>query len=285
MNDAPEPLNRRILITGASRGLGRATALRLAGPGISLGLAGRAPSPELTEVLRIVKDRGARAVQLSGDLADPEVPASLVNATSEAFGGLDGLVINAAIGLAGPLLARDLAAWTRVFDVNVRATWLLAATAHPHLSSTAGSIVVIGSISGLVPHVGLGAYSASKAAVAMLVRQMAQEWAADRVRVNAVLPGYMLTSSAKALLYDVVPGLLEERAESIPLGRLGEPREVADAVSFFLSDSSSYCTGQELVVDGGYADSRLARDAALDQMTAVASQLRDPAKPPTNSAG
>jgi len=249
----------RVLVTGASQGIGLAIARRLSADGARIALCASAPSARLERALDAVADGGAEVIAITGDLEDPSVPGQLVAQAVERFGGLDCVVVNAGVAHPAPLVEEGRAEWDRVFAVNVRATWLLAGAAHPHLARCRGSIVAIGSVAGRSPHPGMGAYSASKAAAAMLVRQLAQEFAADGIRVNMVVPGFVHTPRTAVVYQD--EELLAERERMVPLGRIADAyADVAEAAAYLAGPGAAYCTGQQLVVDGGLLDSILARD-------------------------
>lgn len=158
--------------------------------------------------------------------------------------------------MPGRLADLSVEQWDATFALNVRATWLLARAARAALSAEQGSIVAIASMSGLHPHPGYGAYSPAKAALSMLCRQLAQEWAVDGIRVNAVCPGMIRTPLTEAVYRDAEVAL--QRKALVPLGRIGRPEDVAAAVAYLASPSASYITGQSLVVDGGVSDQMLA---------------------------
>jgi glucose 1-dehydrogenase len=249
----------RVLLTGASRGIGKGIALRLAAPGVELALCASAPGPELDSTIAEVERLGGRGVGLAGDLSEPDVPARLVSEAVAALGGIDHLVANAGLARPGALDGHPVEAWDYVFAVNVRATWLMATHGRPHLRESGGSVVALGSISGMAPHVGLASYSASKAALHMLCRQLAQEWAPDHIRVNVVSPGFILNERTSVAYED--EGVLQARLGMIPLARLGHTeRDVAEAVAFLIGDGASYLTGQLLTVDGGLSDAVLSSD-------------------------
>jgi glucose 1-dehydrogenase len=244
----------RILITGASRGLGRAMAKRLACPGTDLALCASAPSHDLDQAVAECTALGARAAGLHGDLGQAEVPQRLVDEAVARFGGLDGVVSNAGIVKSGSLFGIEPDAWDRVFTVNVRSVWLLARAADVHLRASAGAMVVTASMSGVEPYPGTGAYSPSKAALLMLVRVLAQEWAAAGVRINAVSPGLFATPMTAPLYADAQ--IKSAREALVPMHRIGSPeRDAAGLVAFLLSDDARYLTGQNVVVDGGLLDS------------------------------
>ncbi len=239
----------RVLITGASRGLGQSIATRLAAPGRCVALCASAPSADLDATAAQCRALGATVLCLSGDLAQLEVPARLVEQAVEAFGGLDAVVSNAGIVRSGPLSSISQEDWDQVFNVNVRSAWQLASTAQPHLKSSGGSMVVIASMSGVEPYPDMGAYSPAKAALLMLVRVLALEWAADGVRINAISPGLFHTTLTESIYAD--PQKKAAREALVPMHRIGNPqRDCAGVVQFLLSADAAYMSGQNLVVDG-----------------------------------
>ena len=139
-------------------------------------------------------------------------------------------------------------------NVNTRATWLLGRAAHPHLRETRGAIAVTASMSGMTPHGDMGAYSASKAAVIILAKQMAQEWAADGIRVNCVSPGFVRTPMTEAMYAD--PAVKAAREGMVPMGAIADPEgDIAGVVAFLLGRDSRYVTGQVILADGGFSES------------------------------
>ncbi|MBO9514223.1 MAG: SDR family oxidoreductase [Variovorax sp.] len=245
----------RALVTGAARGIGRAIALRLArdaqlAGGARLTLAD-VHEAELRTLAEALQAMGSRANVVAGDLGDPEVPGRLVASALEAFGGLDALVSNAGIAKPSPLAACATEDWDRVFAVNTRAPFLLGRAAHAALRTSRGAMVVVTSISGTHATSPLGAYSASKAATLMLVRQMAGEWGPDGIRVNALSPGLIVTPGTTAAYAD--PAVREQREQRVPLHRLGTPEDMAAVAAFLLGPDAAYVTGAELLADGGLA--------------------------------
>ncbi|MES2228388.1 MAG: SDR family NAD(P)-dependent oxidoreductase [Pseudomonadota bacterium] len=244
----------RVLITGASRGIGRAVALRLAAGGARVAACASAHGDELDPLVAEIRAAGGIAVPLLGDLQQSDTPARLVEQATAALGGLDAVVGNAGISRPAALVALDGAEWDRVFNVNVRAQWLLARAAHPWLQRTRGSLVAVASMSGVQPYSGMGAYSASKAALIMLARQLAQEWAADGIRVNCVSPGLVRTPLTQPM-YDI-PATRAAREALVPLHRIAEAdADMAGLVAFLLGPDAGYLTGHNLLADGGLLDS------------------------------
>jgi NAD(P)-dependent dehydrogenase (short-subunit alcohol dehydrogenase family) len=261
----------RVLVTGAASGIGRATCRRLARDARARGQAAKvaavdlAPSPALDDLVTELRDLGAEALPLSGDMGTADAPARVVAEALERFGGLDGLVSNAGLNRPGPLLSYSVEDWDRLFAVNTRATWLLAQAAHPALKASGGAIVAVGSMSGSNAHAGLGAYGPSKAAVIMLGRVLAQEFGPDGIRVNTVSPGMVRTGMTATVYAD--ERLAAERDALVPLGHVATPEDIADVISFLLSPDARYVNGHDLVVDGGVAGSFLGRLPGLSRVT------------------
>lgn len=246
----------RVVITGASRGIGRATALKLAAGGAkSLTLCDVAYLDELESLAGKLRATGCAVRTLKADMAKPSEPAKLIAAAAKAMGGIDAIVGNAGITAPARLVDLDLATWDRVFDINLRANWLLAKAAHPHLRKSKGAIVMLASMAGVVPQLPTGAYSPAKAALVMLTQMMAMEWASDGIRANAVCPGFVHTSMTDAIYRQ--RKLARGRARLVPLGRVATPDDIADAIAFLLGPQASYITGQALLVDGGLVQSIL----------------------------
>ena len=244
----------RVLITGASRGIGRAVCERLARGGARVAACASAHGDELQTLVAQITAAGGTAIPLLGDLQDSATPARLVAEAAAALGGLDAVVGNAGISSPGLLASLDIADWDRVFAVNVRAQWLLARAAYPWLQQSRGTLVTVASMSGVQPYAGIGAYSATKAALIMLTRQLAQEWAADGIRVNCVSPGLVRTPLTQRV-YDQ-PEARAAREALVPVHRIGEAdADIAGTVAFLLGPDAAYMTGHNLLVDGGLLDS------------------------------
>lgn len=260
----------RALVTGAASGIGRATCLRLAKDAAQAGATARLAlvdllgAPGLDGLASELRDLGAEALVLHGDMGAVDGPARVVAAAAARFGGLDGLVSNAGINRPGALRDYTVEDWDRVFAVNVRASWLLAQAALPALAASGGAVVVTASMSGSHAHAGLGAYGPSKAAVIMLVQVLAQEFGREGVRVNSISPG-MTRTAMTARVYDD-PRVAAERSALVPLGRVATPEDMAAVVAFLLGPDARYVNGHDLVVDGGLTGNLLGRLPGLGQI-------------------
>jgi glucose 1-dehydrogenase len=246
----------RVVITGASRGIGRATALKLAADGAeALTLCDIAYLDELEALAKNLRTSGCKVKSLRADMARPKEPARVIATAVKAMGGIDAIVGNAGIAAPSRLADLDLETWDRIFEIDLRANWLLAKAAYPHLRKSRGSIVMLASMAGVMPQLPHGAYSPAKAALIMLTEMMAMEWAPDGIRANAVCPGFVHTSMTHSVYSQ--PALARKRAKLVPLGRVAKPGDIADAIAFLLGPQSSYITGQSLIVDGGLTRSIL----------------------------
>jgi glucose 1-dehydrogenase len=207
------------------------------------------------KVVRLIQSMGGTAIALVGDLGNPEVPAQLIAAAVDEFGGLDALVSNAGIAKPGALKDVSVEDWDDMFSVNLRGAWLLARASYPHLRDSRGAACFTSSMSGQLPHAGSGAYSPSKAALRLLAQTLALEWAPDGIRVNVVSPGMTRTGMTEKLYLD--PQIKKAREDIIPLGRIGDPMDIANVIEFLVGPLSSYVTGQDICVDGGFSKSIL----------------------------
>ena len=238
---------RVALITGASRGIGLAVALRLVSEGARVCITARNPEPLTAAVEQL--GGAAHAIAVAGRADDLEHQDEAVTATIAAFGRLDVLVNNTGINPAyGPLLDLDPDAARKIMEVNVLAalSWVKKAHSAGLGSDGAGAIVNVASVAGLHPSPGIAYYGVSKSALIGLSRQLASELA-PAIRVNAVAPAVVKTQFATAL-YD---GREAEVAAGYALGRLGVPQDIAAAVAFLASSDAAWITGQTLVLDGG----------------------------------
>lgn len=254
----------RILITGASQGIGEAICKRLIQDKklgkwkepLHIFACGYSHNDELSKFASEVSSTDATCTPLLGDLNDPSVPQGLISQATKSFGELDAIVANAGISRTGSLLSTSLDDWDNLFSINLRSMWLLCRAAHNTLSRTRGTIITLGSMSGVQPQPGLGAYSVSKTAVIMLTRLMAQEWAEDGIRVNCVSPGMIITPMTEDNYRD--GEFRKERESLIPAGRIGIPSsDIAGIISFLLGPDANYISGQNILADGGICDSML----------------------------
>jgi 3-oxoacyl-[acyl-carrier protein] reductase len=238
-------------VTGAGRGIGRAIALTLGQAGASVACVdvnGPAAEAVAEEIRALGK---AQAVGLACDVTNSEQVSQTVESAVEKLGGLHILVNNAGITRDGLLLRMKDDQWDAVINVNLRGTFLFTRAAAKYLIRAGGArIINIASISGLMGNPGQANYSASKAGVIGLTRTVAKELASRQVTVNAVAPGFIATEMAQAL----GEATLEEIKKRTPLGRLGDPQDVADLVLFLASDAASFITGTVIRVDGGLAE-------------------------------
>lgn len=241
----------RVIITGAAGGIGAAVASGLAS---GSGLAGPhrmlLVDQDAARLADVVADIGPAATAFVADLLNPDCGDAIVAAAIAAMGGIDGLVSNAGIIASAPLAHLTVEAFDQMIAVNTRATWLIAKAAHPHLCAAGGgAIVATASISASQPTPPLGAYSASKSALVMLVRQMANEWGPDGIRCNTVSPGPTLTPMTAAGYGD--HERRSQREAVLPLRRLAVPEDIASVILFLLGDGARNVTGVDLAADGG----------------------------------
>ena len=252
MSQQPFSLEDRVaIVTGASRGIGEAIAVRLAGAGAAVVLAARK-----LDGLQAVADRiaasGGRALAVAAHMGRAAEVQALVGRAVDAFGKVDVLVNNAATNPHfGPLLQVEEPAWDKTFEVNVKGTFgaIRAVVEHLRSRNAPGSIVNLASIAGLRAAPLQGVYGMTKAAVISLTQTLAQELGSLGIRVNAIAPGLVETRFAAAIVQS--DELREHLVSRTALGRHAQPDEVAGAALYLASDASAYVTGQVLVVDGG----------------------------------
>ena len=234
------------IVTGASRGLGRAITLGLVGEGVRVVAAARSGD----ELAELQASAPASIHPVRCDLTDPADVASLVPAALEHFGGLDILVNNAGIAPAGSFVSMPQEEWQRVFEVNVMAPVALIRSAAAHLlGQGSGKVINIGSLSSLRGKPVLSAYSASKGALLRMTEAVAAEWAKDGVQVNMIAPGAFATQAQRAVLDD--PTVLARRLRKIPAGRIAHPDEIVALACYLSSPLSGFVTGSCYTIDGG----------------------------------
>lgn len=243
-------VGKRALVTGASRGLGRAIALALADAGADVGLVARNAN-HLEEVAALVRERGREAYTFPADLAQLGQLRAMVERAYQAMGRIAVLVSNAGIS---PIWKRSTevteAEWDAIQTTNVKATFFLCTAVGQRMAEAGGgSIITLASVASVVGTPRMAAYGASKAAVAQMTRTLALEWAAQHVRVNAIAPGYIETDLTSGLLNHPYWGT--QIREATPMGRPGHPQEITGIAIYLASDASSYATGQIFLVDGG----------------------------------
>jgi len=240
--------NKVAIITGAGQGIGAVTACRMAEEGAKVVLAARRLNL-LDEVVAQIAAAGGTAMACSCDVSDEDSVRQLVATTVQAYGKLDIVVNNAVLMVPGMLANHSTKAWHQNFRVSLDGAMFLMRESFTQLRANGGAVVNVASVCGLLGSVGTAGYSAAKAGMIALSRNAAIEWGKQGVRVNTVVPGVFLTPPTLGLMPDAAAQ--EATAKSLPLGRIGDPVECANAILFLASDEASYITGAELVVDGG----------------------------------
>lgn len=238
---------KRVLITGANSGFGKAMAMHFGRNGWRVAVTGRRPDAVRAAAEDVRKAGAAEALELTIDVAKPEDFAQAVERIEAQWGGLDILVNNAGVTKDQLLLRMTEDDFDRVIDVNLKGTWNFLKASSRALMKNKGRVVNIGSIVGLTGNAGQANYAASKAGVVGLTKSMAKELAGRGVCVNCVAPGYVATDMTAA----IDPKAAEALKAEIPLGRIGDPDDIARAVEFLVGPGGDYVTGQTLVVDGG----------------------------------
>ena len=237
-----------VLVTGGSRGIGRAAAELFAAAGASVAITYKSRKPEADQFVEEVSRAGGRALALQADFADSGSPAVAVEAAVKEFGRLDVLVNNAGLTRDTLVMRMSEADWDLVLQTNLKAAFLSCKAAlRPMLKQKYGRIVNVSSLAGVVGNAGQANYSASKAGMIGLTRSLAKEVGSRNITVNAVAPGFIETELTAGLPAD----LMERARQAAAIPRIGTPADVAPAIVFLASREAAYITGQVLGIDGG----------------------------------
>ncbi|MFP3918894.1 3-oxoacyl-[acyl-carrier-protein] reductase [Lysinibacillus telephonicus] len=236
------------VVTGASRGIGRAIALQLASEGANVVVNFSGSEQKAQQVVEEINSLGAKAIAVQANVADNESVQSLMNAAIEQFGSIDILVNNAGITRDNLIMRMKEEEWDDVINTNLKGVFLCTkAVTRQMMKQRSGRIINITSIVGVMGNAGQANYVAAKAGVIGLTKTTARELASRNILVNAIAPGFITTEMTDALPEEVKSSMLSQ----IPLGSLGEPEHIAKAVVFLASEDSNYMTGQTLHIDGG----------------------------------
>jgi len=253
-NRGPRLEGKIALVTGGSRGLGRAICLLFAEEGARVAVNYRNRQDEADKVVQTIRDAAGEAFAVQGDVKHRVDVERIVQATVDGFGGLDILVNNAGIAFYRPLLEHSEDDWDHVLGVNLKSIFLGCKAAIPHMQQRGGGVIInVGSCHAFATQPTCTSYAASKAGMIGFNRSLALEMAPHRIRVNVLVPGAFWTPMAEEAvarlgkLEDVLP----EVNAKLPFGRQGEPEEFAEAALFLAADSGSYTTGQVYIIDGG----------------------------------
>jgi 3-oxoacyl-[acyl-carrier protein] reductase len=236
------------LVTGGSRGIGRAICLELGRRGATVAFSYAGNEAAATETLKLLSEAGAKAKALRFDVADSAACGRAVDEVVKELGRLDVLVNNAGVAIDGLIMRFKDEDWDRTLDTNLKGAFsMIRAASRPMMKQRGGSIVNLSSVVGEMGNAGQTAYAASKAGLIGLTKSVARELASRSIRVNCVAPGFITTDMTAGL----DPALKEKMAAAIPLARIGNAEKVAAAVAFLASDTASYITGEVLKVNGG----------------------------------
>lgn len=241
---------RIAVVTGASRGIGRAIALELARRGANVVVNYNSNAEAAAQAVAAIEELGARAQAVQANVSEMEAAAGLIKTAVEVYGDLHILVNNAGITRDGLIMTMGNAEWEQVIQTNLASTFYCSKAAVRHMMRKRyGRIINISSISGIMGNAGQTNYSASKAGQIGFTKALAREVASRNITVNAVAPGFIETDIWDTVPQDIQTGM----KDIIPLGRIGQAQEVAQAVAFLASDQAGYITGQVIQVDGGMA--------------------------------
>lgn len=240
------------LVTGATNGIGRATAVRLAAEGALVGVNQR-PTGDPTETLRLIREAGGEAFPVVADMRDPAAVTAMVSEVAARGGRLDYVVSNAAINPFMDWDKTSVAEFDELFETNVRGTWVVATEGAKQMirEGHGGAICMVSSISAHVGAPGQTAYCGTKGAISMLGKALGAVLGEHGIRVNVIEPGAVATNMSAPLL-DAAPEVLKYYMDRIALHRIGDPAELAAAIAFMLSDDASYVTSATLLVDAGF---------------------------------
>ncbi|SHJ69893.1 3-oxoacyl-[acyl-carrier-protein] reductase [Caminicella sporogenes DSM 14501] len=236
------------IVTGGSRGIGKAIALKLAEKGADIVVNYTSNFEKAQEVVEKIKSMGRKAIAIKADVSNPDDVANLVKEVSKNFESIDILVNNAGITRDGLLIRMKDEDWDKVININLKGTYLCTKlVGKKMMKQRSGKIINVASVVGIIGNAGQANYSASKAGVIGFTKSAAKELAARGITVNAVAPGFIETEMTDKLPADVI----ENYKKNIPIARFGKPEDVANVVAFLASEEANYITGQVINVDGG----------------------------------
>lgn len=243
--------NKVAIVTGASKGIGKAIALGLGQQGAKVIVSSR-KQDAVGQVVEEFRQQGIEALGIAAHMGSMEQIQALVEQTQQQFGGIDIIVNNAAINpIFGPLVEADVEVFDKIMQVNVKGPFELAKLAYASMKSRGGgSVINISSIEGLTPGPGLGLYSVSKSALIALTKVQAREWGKDNIRANAICPGLVKTKFSEALINHEKTLRHIMAKQALPM--LAEPEDITGMALFLASDASAFCTGGIYTADGGY---------------------------------